>query len=53
MYRHPIIQHVLNMAWFGEGTYARSKFFLGDSEIPLVTIALILTAVRVFTLFSA
>ncbi|KAF8160596.1 hypothetical protein BJ912DRAFT_1007536 [Pholiota molesta] len=46
MYRHPIIQHVLNMAWFGEGTYARSKFFLGDSEIPLVTIALILTAIE-------
>ncbi len=46
MYQHPIIQHVLNMGWFGEGVSARSKYFTGLSELPLTTIAFILTVVR-------
>jgi hypothetical protein len=47
MYRHPIIQHVLNSAWFGDGVYERHQYFVGDTALPLVTIAFILTAVRV------
>ncbi|KAF8876416.1 hypothetical protein BD779DRAFT_1560568 [Infundibulicybe gibba] len=45
MYRNPIIQNLLNVHWFGDGTHNRAFYFSGLSLLPLITIALILSAV--------
>lgn len=45
MYKNAIIQNMLNLNWFGSGTFRRASFFAGQTSLPLVTIALILTAV--------
>jgi hypothetical protein len=45
MYQHQIIQDIFIDMWFGEGAYARSQYFSGVAELPLVTMAFILTAV--------
>jgi hypothetical protein len=48
MYRNSIIQYLLNSHWFGkEKSHRRSHDFDGQTMLPLVTLALILTAVRV------
>ena len=47
MYRHSIIQYLLNSQWFAkEKSHQRSHDFDGLTMLPLVTLALILTAVR-------
>ena len=47
MYRNSIIQYLLNSQWFGkEKSHRRSHDFDGKTMLPLVTLALILTAVR-------
>ncbi|KDR68955.1 hypothetical protein GALMADRAFT_145972 [Galerina marginata CBS 339.88] len=45
MFRAAIIQQVFNINWFGSGTYNRASYFAGETETPLVTIALIMDAV--------
>jgi len=45
MYKNAIIQNLLNLNWFGLGTFHRASFFTGQTSLPLVTIALILTAI--------
>jgi len=48
MYRNSIIQYLLNSQWFAkEKSHRRSHDFDGQTTLPLVTLALILTAVRV------
>jgi hypothetical protein len=52
MYRNSIIQYLLNCQWFGkEKSHRRSHDFDGQTMLPLVTLALILTAVRNSLLF--
>ena len=48
MYRNSIIQYLLNSQWFAskEKSHRRSHDFEGQTMLPLVTLALILTAVR-------
>jgi hypothetical protein len=47
MYRNSIIQYLLNSQWFAkEKSHRRSHDFDGQTMLPLVTLALILTAVR-------
>jgi hypothetical protein len=47
MYRNSIIQYLLNSQWFAkEKSHRRSHDFDGQAQLPLVTLALILTAVR-------
>ena len=47
MYRNSIIQNLLNSHWFAkENSHQRSHDFEGKTMLPLVTLALILTAVR-------
>ena len=47
MYRNSIIQYLLNSHWFAkEKSHQRSHNFDGQTMLPLVTLALILTAVR-------
>lgn len=47
IYRNSIIQYLLNSQWFAkEKSFQRSHNFDGQSMLPLVTLALILTAVR-------
>lgn len=45
MYKNVIIQNLLNLNWFGSGTFHRASFFTGQTLLALVTIALILTVV--------
>lgn len=52
MYRNTILQSVLNRGWFGDGANRCGHYFLGLSELPLVTIALIMTAVRLLFLYA-
>lgn len=42
LFRAPIIQQVFNYNWFGVGTYSRGWYFNGDTEVPIVTMALII-----------
>ena len=47
MYRNSIIQYLLNSQWFGkEKSHRRGHDFDGQVMLPLVTLALVLTAVR-------
>ena len=47
IYRNSIIQYLLNSQWFAkEKNHRRSHDFDGQNMLPLVTLALILTAVR-------
>jgi hypothetical protein len=51
MYRNSIIQYLLNSQWFAkEKSHRRSHDFDKQTMLPLVTLALILTAVRDFKL---
>jgi hypothetical protein len=52
MYRNSIIQYLLNSQWFAkEKSHRRSHDFEGQTMLPLVTLALILTSVST-TVFS-
>ncbi|KAJ7106621.1 hypothetical protein C8R44DRAFT_885897 [Mycena epipterygia] len=46
MYRHPIIQNIFNVACFGAHGNRRAHYFAHMAEIPLVTLALIIAAVK-------
>jgi uncharacterized membrane protein len=51
MYRNSIIQYLLNSQWFAKDkSHRRSHDFDGQTLLPLVTLALILTAVCVIDL---
>ena len=45
MYKNAIIQNLLNLNWFGSGTFRHTSFFTGQTSLPLVTITLILTTI--------
>ncbi|KAF8970158.1 hypothetical protein BDZ97DRAFT_128546 [Flammula alnicola] len=45
LFRAPIIQQVFNYNWFGDGTFSRGSYFAGEAKVPLVTVALVMTAV--------
>ncbi|KAF8969225.1 hypothetical protein BDZ97DRAFT_1796665 [Flammula alnicola] len=45
LFRVPIIQQVFNHNWFGDGTFSRGSYFAGETQVPLVTVALVMTAV--------
>ncbi|KAJ7439719.1 hypothetical protein B0H11DRAFT_2354759, partial [Mycena galericulata] len=46
MYRHPILQGTFNIACFGEHSRRRGHYFSDMEGIPLVTLALIVAAVK-------
>ena len=47
MYRNSIIQYLLNSQWFAsKKSHRRGHDFEGQTMLPLVTLALILTAVH-------
>ncbi|KAJ6579875.1 hypothetical protein B0H10DRAFT_2099347, partial [Mycena sp. CBHHK59/15] len=45
MFRHPILQGVLNGAWFGIKENDRTSYFTGKTMLELVTLALICVAI--------
>lgn len=52
MYQHPIIQKAVNIMWFQNKRDEGSRFPEMFKPIPVPAIALVLTAVRIFQVYT-